>query len=798
MTETSQHSVGSYERQLLEKYQKSEAAGKEEVVEQLKKLARLYPHHALAPLTEELIGGRPEPAPTTQEAPHPVAGLMGQIYCWVAGKAPKTDKWNEKQNLLTLSQVQSGHEKPVWATGYGMVSGRYSGLLCVDVDTKPERPERPNVTFRALAKRDLSALPPTATVISGKPGRYRAYLRVPSDWWPDLSGYSLNRGDLELRWEDGSVDQPAAKQSVISGPHPDGGDLHFRWKDGLRPEDVGIADCPEWLLRGMILDHQRAQINKELAEERKETRSADGELMPIEKLTPVEQVELLQAMSKFWPYRGGMAGTRYQASYEADNFNGLLGALFNLFGDELAVLYLGDTDWFKNSEDFGNSTDFNKAVRSVGKSKTAKEAGWGTLYHLATRTEADGVQFKEPGFRWPSKLKPPVEVKVNDMAMRTSQMMRELKEAMEVIDQFDQPLQRTIAYQNLQKTLGCNQQEYRELLNQLEIEKRPRVGGSLSEVCANAKDIRPVIERLLPENCITIIASESGVGKSALIYRMAIAGAYGGKLFGQLQAEQGNVLIVQTDESDSNLKSKIKKMDIADPQSRIRVEFQFSAGHFPELRKWIREHKAKYVLMDSLGSLFSGSDISANEAGTYIYKLNDIAAEEGCAIVLTHHLRKPSKEKAQRTNINMSDLYGNQYITAGASDVWGITKDPESDQANPQFVLKVMKPRSSVTQAGDEFRLSGNLEDLSFELNSLNGDEQAVENLSALERLVMKEVKGKTLETALRKDQLVTNTGKKEPSVRRVLDALVAAGMVKKAQQRNEGGGRPAYVYWEG
>lgn len=726
----------------------------------------------------------------------PETELGGRIYCWVAGKAPKTDKWNEKQNLLTLSQVRSGHERPVWATGYGMVSGRYSGFLCVDVDTKPERPERPNVTFRALAKRDLSALPPTATVISGKPGRYRAYLRVPSDWWPDLSGYSLNRGDLELRWEDGSVDQPAAKQSVISGPHPDGGDLHFRWKDGLRPEDVGIADCPEWLLRGMILDHQRAQINKELAEERKETRSADGELMPIEKLTPVEQVELLQAMSKFWPYRGGMAGTRYQASYEADNFNGLLGALFNLFGDELAVLYLGETDWFKNSEDFGSSEDFNKAVRSVGKSKTAKEAGWGTLYHLATRTEAGGVQFKEPGFRWPSKLKPPVEVKVNDMAKRTIEMMGQLKEAMEVIDEFDTPLERTIAYQNLQKTLGCNQQEYRELLNQLETEKRPRVGGSLSEVCANAKDIRPVIERLLPENCITIIASESGVGKSALIYRMAVAGAYGGKLFGQLQAEQGNVLIVQTDESDSNLKSKIKKMDIADPQGRIRVEFQFSAGHFPELRKWIRAHKAKYVLMDSLGSLFAGSDISANEIGTYIYKLNDIAAEEGCAIVLTHHLRKQSKEKAQRTTVHMSDLYGNQYITAGASDVWGITKDAESDPANPQFVLKVIKPRSSVTQGGDEFRLSGNLDDLSFELASLNGDKDAVKTLSAMQEKVHKSCKGKTLETGLTKGELMSGTGASEATVRRVTDALVGRGLLNRGKRADKNGGRPSFVFW--
>ena len=112
---------------------------------------------------------------------------------------------------------------------------------------------------------------------------------MPSEWWPDLSGYSLNRGDLELRWEDGDPENPAAKQSVIAGPHPDGGDLHFRWREGNSPEEVGIADCPVWLLKGMILDHQRQQINAEIALEAKQTRAADGELTPIEKLTPKEQ-----------------------------------------------------------------------------------------------------------------------------------------------------------------------------------------------------------------------------------------------------------------------------------------------------------------------------------------------------------------------------------------------------------------------------------------------------------------------------------------------------------------------------
>ena len=32
-------------------------------------------------------------------------------------------------------------------------------------------------------------------------------------------------------------------------------------------------------------------------------------------------------------------------------------------------------------------------------------------------------------------------------------------------------------------------------------------------------------------------------------------------------------------------------------------------GHVSELRKWIREHKARYVLMDSMVSLFRGTGL---------------------------------------------------------------------------------------------------------------------------------------------------------------------------------------------
>ena len=151
---------------------------------------------------------------------------------------------------------------------------------------------------------------------------------------------------------------------------------------------------------------------------------------------------------------------------------------------------------------------------------------------------------------------------------------------------------------------------------------------------------------------------------------------------------------------------------------------------FPELRQWITEHNAKYVLMDSMVSLFGGgADLNETEIGTYMYLLNSLAAECGCAIVLTHHLRKSNMHKAgPRSDIGMQDLYGSAFIvrapvTSGASSVI-----PTARRMSPSS-LKV--PATDRCDArGDTFLLSGSTEDLSFQIETLNnGDTNALNKL---------------------------------------------------------------------
>jgi hypothetical protein len=239
------------------------------------------------------------------------------------------------------------------------------------------------------------------------------------------------------------------------------------------------------------------------------------------------------------------------------------------------------------------------------------------------------------------------------------------------------------------------------------------------------------------------------------------------------------------------------------PEGMVRVEFSFNGGMLPELRKWIREHEARYVFMDSLFSLFgSDGDLSESAVGTYMYLLNDMAAQENCAIVVTHHLRKADKSKAgKRAEVHSQDLYGSSFIVNGTSDVWGVIRDPAA--SSPTFLLTVLKPRSGITSGGDTFKLSGSLEDLSFQLETVNNitSKDAIDGLRDSEQKVLKALRGRgSAELGLSKNDLTANTGVSFSGVEKALTRLLADPQmgVKRAPVRAGGAasGRPVYVYW--
>ncbi|MFZ9973425.1 MAG: AAA family ATPase [Vulcanococcus sp.] len=322
--------------------------------------------------------------------------------------------------------------------------------------------------------------------------------------------------------------------------------------------------------------------------------------------------------------------------------------------------------------------------------------------------------------------------------------------------------------------------------------------GTLEEILSSVPDIEPAIENLLARGAVTMVAADGGVGKSVLIYRVAEAVANGGKFGGTLQAIKSNVLVVQKDESAMNAKQKLRLMDMRVPKGSIRFEFNFSAAMYPELRKWIREHQAAVVVMDSFGSLFGGAvGMGEAEVGLHLYRLNQIAAEENVAILLTHHLRKQDKSRVgARREVSLGDLFGSSYIVNGASDVWAVVRDSESKE--PKFVLTVLKPRTGITQGGDRFELLGSNEDLSLTITTHNGEADGTERLKGLRLKVVDCLRGRTRETALDLTEISGAINAHRGSVERVVKGLFGEGGhgVQRESEQRVGSKKPTYVYW--
>ena len=144
----------------------------------------------------------------------------------------------------------------------------------------------------------------------------------------------------------------------------------------------------------------------------------------------------------------------------------------------------------------------------------------------------------------------------------------------------------------------------------------------------------------------------------------------------------------------------------------------------------------------------------------------------------------------------LGDLFGSSYIVNGASDVWGVIKD--TDSAEPKFKLKVLKPRSGITEAGDTFELLGCREDLSLTLSAHNGDEKGVEKARGQALLVLNALQGRNEETALELAEISQLTGGHPTAVSKVLKVLVGEKHpgLKRVPIKSGKAGRPSYRYW--
>ena len=141
------------------------------------------------------------------------------------------------------------------ATGVGLLCGQWSNelaLIMVDVDGEEAIP-----AIEALGGGPIASIfPPTLTIGSGKPGRFRMVFRVPStkvQLLPDKATLKVDKAPWEILWR--------SRQGALMGAHPD--------TDGYRTTPHGgfewcknLPEMPDWLYEQIFKAYPSSRYRK--------------------------------------------------------------------------------------------------------------------------------------------------------------------------------------------------------------------------------------------------------------------------------------------------------------------------------------------------------------------------------------------------------------------------------------------------------------------------------------------------------------------------------------------------------
>lgn len=201
-------------------------------------------------------------------------------------------------------------------------------------------------------------------------------------------------------------------------------------------------------------------------------------------------------------------------------------------------------------------------------------------------------------------------------------------------------------------------------------------------------------DKWLPKGLLTILAGESGAGKSALALRLCCPFLRGDPWpdGSSYQGEQGAVLWCEAEAAQAVNLERAKAWGLPleqiltpldDPLQDIRMD---QPAHQAVLVERALLPQVKLVVIDSLRGMQSG-DENSSEAMGLIKWLAEVARDTGKPIVLSHHLRKRSLLDSD--SVDLDRLRGSSAIVQTARVVWALdVPDPAHKEAKRFQVIK--------------------------------------------------------------------------------------------------------------
>jgi RecA-family ATPase len=161
-----------------------------------------------------------------------------------------------------------------------------------------------------------------------------------------------------------------------------------------------------------------------------------------------------------------------------------------------------------------------------------------------------------------------------------------------------------------------------------------------------------VVEPLLAEACVTMLAGREGQGKSMLAMALAAAIGHGASIAG-LDCREGRVLYVDAENGEREAHRRVHGLGVK-PGQLVYVEavgFNLAkdVGLIADL---VAQHEPTVVVLDSLRSLAPGLDENdSRPVEAALRPVSRLAQNKGIPVVLLHHAGKLGLEYRGSTAI---------------------------------------------------------------------------------------------------------------------------------------------------
>lgn len=161
------------------------------------------------------------------------------------------------------------------------------------------------------------------------------------------------------------------------------------------------------------------------------------------------------------------------------------------------------------------------------------------------------------------------------------------------------------------------------------------------------------IDSLIPEGAICILAGDTGVGKSWVLFHLAQAVAAGLPFLGHFEVKQGSVLYLDAESSENLLRRRFGKLwcgltaelpglsrDL--PLQVIPSAVNLDGRGCDALEARIVRDGISMVLIDPLIHFSQADENDARAMAAFLERIRALTRATGCVVVIAHHTRKSS------------------------------------------------------------------------------------------------------------------------------------------------------------